>query len=57
MTSAVCVPVIVFIHLLTINVTMALCLLVPVVLGLIIQGAAMAITGKQMPTYHRLLES
>ena len=55
-TSAVCVPVIVFIHLLTINVTMALCLLAPVVLGLIIQGAAMAITGKQMPTYHRLLE-
>ena len=55
-TSAICAPVIVFIYLLTINVPMALCLLVPVVLGLIIQGVAMAITGKQMPTYHRLLE-
>ena len=54
-TSAVCVPIIVFIYLLTVNVPMALCLLIPVVLGLAVQFAAMAITGKQMPTYHRLL--
>ena len=55
-TAAICVPIIVFIHLLTINIPMSLSLLVPVILGLIIQGTAMAITGKQMPTYHRLLE-
>jgi ATP-binding cassette subfamily B protein IrtA len=54
-TSAICVPVIVFVYLLTVNVPMALCLLIPVVLGLVIQFAAMAVTGKQMPTYHRLL--
>lgn len=54
-TSAICVPAIVFVYLLTVNVPMALCLLIPVVLGLVIQFAAMAVTGKQMPTYHRLL--
>jgi ATP-binding cassette subfamily B protein len=53
--SAFCAPVIVFIYLLTVNVPMALFLLIPVVLGLTIQMIAMAITGKQMPTYHRLL--
>lgn len=55
LTSAICVPIIVFIYLLTLSVPMALCLLVPVVLGAIIQGIAMAVTGKQMSTYHRLL--
>jgi ATP-binding cassette subfamily B protein len=53
--SALCAPVIVFIYLLTVNVPMALFLLIPVVLGLTIQMIAMAVTGKQMPTYHRLL--
>ncbi len=54
-TSALCVPVIVFIYLLTVNVPMAFCLLAPVIIGLVIQGIAMAVTGKQMSAYHRLL--
>ena len=54
-TTALCVPVIVFIYLLTVNIPMALCLLAPVIIGLVIQGIAMAVTGKQMSTYHRLL--
>lgn len=53
-TSALCVPIIVFIYLLTVNVPMALCLLAPVVLGLMIQGIATVATGRQMPEYHRL---
>lgn len=53
-TSALCVPIIVFIYLLTVNVPMALCLLAPVVLGLVIQGVATVATGRQMPEYHRL---
>lgn len=53
-TSALCVPIIVFIYLLTVNVPMALCLLAPVVLGLVIQGIATVATGRQMPEYHRL---
>ena len=57
-TSAICAPVIVFIYLLTINVPMALCLLVPVVLGLIIQGVAMAINGMPvMKAYNMTAES
>lgn len=55
LTSAVCVPIIVFIYLLTLSVPMALCLLVPVVLGLVIQMVAMGITGQSMPEYHSLL--
>ena len=53
-TSALCVPINVFIYLLTVNVPMALCLLAPVVLGLVIQGIATVATGRQMPEYHRL---
>lgn len=53
-TSALCVPIIVFIYLLTVNVPMALCLLAPVILGLVIQGIATVATGRQMPEYHRL---
>lgn len=56
LTSALCVPVIVFVYLATVSFPMALCLLIPAVLGLIIQIIAMAITGKQMPVYHSLLE-
>jgi ATP-binding cassette subfamily B protein len=54
-TSALCVPIIIFIYLLTVNVPMAVCLLSPVIIGLVIQSIAMAVTGKQMPIYHRLL--
>ena len=53
--SAVCVPIIVFAFLLTVNAPMAFCLLIPVVLGLAVQLVAMVVTGRQMPTYHRLL--
>lgn len=52
--SALCVPVIVFSYLLTVNVPMAFCLLAPVILGLGIQCAATVVTGRQMPEYHRL---
>lgn len=55
LTSAVCVPIIVFIYLLSLSVPMALCILVPVVLGLVIQMIAMGITGQSMPEYHSLL--
>ena len=55
LTAAICVPVIVFVYLMTINVPMALFMLIPVVLGLIIQCIAMAVTGAQMPAYHRLI--
>lgn len=55
LTAAVCVPVIVFVYLLTLSVPMALCILIPVVLGLVIQMVAMGITGQSMPEYHRLL--
>lgn len=55
LTAALCVPVIVFVYLLGISVPMALCLLVPVVLGLLVQIIAMRITGEQMSVYHRLL--
>ena len=53
-TSAICTPIIVFIYLLTLNVPMALGMLTPVIIGLAIQLVAMRLTGKQMPTYHRL---
>lgn len=52
--SALCAPVIVFAYMLTVNVPMAFCLLLPLVLGVIIQGVAMALTGRQMPEYHQL---
>ena len=52
--SALCAPVIVFAYMLTVNVPMAFCLLLPLALGIIIQGVAMALTGRQMPEYHRL---
>ncbi len=55
LTAAVFVPVIVFIYMLTLSVPMALCILVPVVLGLVIQAIATSVTGRSMPTYHRLL--
>lgn len=55
LTAAICVPLIVFIYLLTLSVPMALCILAPVVIGAAIQMVAMGITGKSMPTYHRLL--
>lgn len=55
LTAAVCVPLIVFVYLLTLSVPMALCILVPVILGAVIQFVAMGITGQSMPTYHRLL--
>ena len=53
--AAACTPAIMFSYLLTLNVPMALGMLVPVVLGVAVQLFAMAATGKQMPTYHRLL--
>lgn len=53
--AAIAVPITVFIYLLTLNVPMALAILFPVVLGLIIQIAAMKITGSYMPLYHKLL--
>lgn len=53
--AAVCTPIIIFVYLLTLNVPMALCLLAPVVLGLVMQMIAMGVSGKQMPTYHRLM--
>ena len=53
--AAACTPAIMFCYLLTLNVPMALGMLVPVVLGVAVQLFAMAATGKQMPTYHRLL--
>ena len=52
--SALCVPIIVFIYLLTVNVPMALSLLAPVILGMVIQCVATVVTGRQMPEYHRL---
>ncbi|MGL5514545.1 MAG: ABC transporter transmembrane domain-containing protein, partial [Sporomusa sp.] len=55
LTAAICTPIIVFIYLLTIHVPMALCILIPVVLGAVLQVAAMIITGKQMGIYHTLL--
>ena len=38
------------------NITMSLVILIPIILGFIIQGIAMKISGSQMPTYHKLLE-
>lgn len=55
LTAAICTPIIVFIYLLTINIPMALCILIPVILGAVLQVAAMIITGKQMGIYHTLL--
>lgn len=54
-TAALCAPVIMFIYMLSVSVPMALCILIPVVLGVIIQMIAMGTTGRDMPTYHRLL--
>jgi ATP-binding cassette subfamily B protein len=53
--SAIVVPLAVFGYMLSLSVPMALCILSPVIIGFILQGAAMAITGNQMPEYHRLL--
>ncbi len=55
-SSAVCAPVLMFIYMLTVHPVMALCLLAPLLLGVIVQGIAMAITGEQMAEYHRLQE-
>ena len=54
LSAAICTPMILFIYLLTLNIPMALCLLMPVVLGLVMQIIAMGVSGKQMPAYHRL---
>lgn len=43
-----------FAYMLTVNPIMALCILSPLILGILIQGVAMAVTGKQMEEYHRL---
>jgi ATP-binding cassette subfamily B protein len=53
--SAIVVPLAVFGYMLSLSIPMALCILSPVIIGFILQGAAMAITGNQMPEYHRLL--
>jgi ATP-binding cassette subfamily B protein len=55
MVSAIVVPLAVFGYMLSLNIPMALCILSPVIIGFILQGAAMAISGDQMPEYHRLL--
>lgn len=55
LTAAIFVPIIVFAYLLTLSVPMALCILIPIVLGAVLQFIAMGITGRSMPTYHRLL--
>lgn len=54
-TAALCAPIIMFVYMLTLSVPMALCLLIPVVLGAVVQIIAMGITGREMNTYHRLL--
>lgn len=41
-------------HIAAVNPVMALCLLAPLLLGALVQGIAMAATGKQMAEYHRL---
>lgn len=55
LVAAIVVPVAVFIYMLTINVPMALCILAPVVIGLILQVVAMRLAGGQMAEYHQLL--
>ncbi|MDR3160382.1 MAG: hypothetical protein LBU28_02070, partial [Spirochaetaceae bacterium] len=55
LVSAVVVPLAVFGYMLFLSVPMALCILSPAVIGLVLQIAAVAITGNQMPEYHRLL--
>lgn len=55
LTAAIFTPVIVFAYLLTLNVPMALCLLAPVILGVVLQGLAMKTSARHMKTYHRLL--
>ncbi|MDR3161413.1 MAG: ABC transporter ATP-binding protein/permease [Spirochaetaceae bacterium] len=55
LVSAVVVPLAVFGYMLSLSVPMALCILSPAFIGLILQAVAMAITGNQMPEYHRLL--
>jgi ATP-binding cassette subfamily B protein len=54
--AAVVVPIAVFIYLLTIHVPMALATLAPLVLGFIILGVTLALTGRQMAPYQKLLE-
>jgi len=56
LVAAVFSPIIVFGYLLMLNITMSLVILIPIILGFIIQGIAMKISGSQMPTYHKLLE-
>lgn len=53
-SSAVCAPIIMFAYMLTINPVMASCLLAPLILGALVQGIAMAVTGRQMTEFHRL---
>ena len=53
--SAIVVPLAVFGYMLSLSVPMALYILSPVILGLAIQLAAMAISGDQMKEYQRLL--
>jgi ATP-binding cassette subfamily B protein len=53
--SAVVIPLAVFGYMLSLNVPMALCILSPVIIGFVLQGIAMAISGDQMKEYHRLL--
>ncbi|MDR1015279.1 MAG: ABC transporter ATP-binding protein/permease [Coriobacteriales bacterium] len=54
--AAVVVPIAVFVYLLTIHVPMALATLAPLVLGFVILGVALALTGRQMAPYQKLLE-
>ncbi|MDR2403472.1 MAG: ABC transporter ATP-binding protein/permease [Spirochaetaceae bacterium] len=53
--SAIVIPLAVFCYMLSLSVPMALCILSPVIIGLVLQLTAMAITGGQMKEYHRLL--
>lgn len=53
-SSAIFAPIIMFVYMLTVNPIMALCLLAPLILGALVQGIALSVTGKQMAEYHRL---
>ena len=53
--GAIVAPVIMFIYLLSLNIPMAFCMLTPVIIGAVIQFAAVKITGRRMTQYHHLL--
>lgn len=55
LVTAIVVPVLIFIYMCTMNIIMAFAMLLPVILGSIIQGITMKRVGPQMPIYHRLL--